>query len=184
MRHARIITALLVGVVAVAPQSAAAQSALPTPGTRVRVSAPDFDIKADAGKLLRATSDSLTVDFAGERGELTIPIDRVSRLEVSTGKRRAAGFGYGAGLGTVVGVLAGIGVGALMQLDCKVDEFCGLWFIVTVPGGAGLGFIVGGVTGLARAPDRWQEVSLSRQPSGLGMLWPAPAQRVGISIAF
>lgn len=168
----------------VAPRVARAQEL--SLGTRVRVSAPEFKIEKRTGTITRLTADSLSVDFGGRRPRLTTAIDRVSRLEVSAGKNRGAGFMYGAGVGTVVGTVVGLAVGAMVVRGCTSGDGppCELIYVVTIPGGAAVGLIAGGIIGAANPPDRWEEVSLRRGPSELGMRGVVQPMRVGLSLPF
>jgi hypothetical protein len=154
---------------------AIAQTTVPGPGSRVRVTAPDYDLRQATGRVLDLTADSITIDRDGWSPNVTLPVRNVSRLEVSIGKRPGLGFVKGAGAGFVLGTLAGLAFGALQYATCE-EELCGLWFVVAVPTGAGAGLIIGGIVGIARPPDRWEEVSLAGQ-SGR-------ASRIGLSISF
>ena len=178
-RIARLVAIALVAGLA-APRAAETQPVNLTPGARLRVSAPDFDIKRRTGTLVRVTPDSLTVDFRGRIPPMTLPIDGLSRLDVSTGKRRAAGLARGAAIGTLIGALAGLAISGDPQ-ECR-DEGCGAVILGTLGGGTGL--ILGSVIGVATAPDRWKEASLRGQSSALRMLKPGPTTRVGLSIPF
>ena len=183
---ARVPTLLAFTVTAalVAPRVARAQEL--SVGTRVRVSAPEFKIENRTGTITRLTADSLSVDFGGRRPRLTTSIDRVSRLEVSAGKNRGAGFLYGASIGVMAGAVVGLGVGALWLRGCTSGDGppCELIFVVTIPGGAAVGLIAGGIIGAANPPDRWEEVPLRRGPSELGMRGVAQAMRFGLSVSF
>jgi hypothetical protein len=77
---------LALGTALTVPRAAVAQLAFPTAGARVRVTAPDFSIRGDTGRLVRATPDSLTIRFATTTPDMTIAVDKFSRLEVSIGK--------------------------------------------------------------------------------------------------
>jgi hypothetical protein len=155
-------------------------------GARVRVSVPDLKIDERTGVLTRITRDSLSIDFGRDPPPLAIALDRVSRLEVAVGKERGSGFLRGATVGTMVGALAGLGVGALAVRDCtSVDAFpCEMVFVLTIPGGAAVGLIAGGLIGVANAPNRWEEVSLRRGGDELGMRGAIRPMKVGLSISF
>jgi hypothetical protein len=168
----------------VAPRFARAQEL--SVGARVRVSAPEFNIENRTGTITRLTADSLSVDFGGRRPRLTTSIDKVSRLEVPVGKARAAGFLYGASIGVMAGAVVGLGVGALAIRDCTSGDGppCELIFLFTIPGGAAVGLIVGGIIGAANPRDRWEEVPLRRGPSELGMRGVVQPMRFGLSVSF
>jgi hypothetical protein len=58
-----------------------------------------------------------------------------------------------------------------MYLSCS-DELCGLWFLIAGTVGAGAGLVVGGIVGVARPPDRWENVPLpgrSGRATGIGL---------------
>ena len=171
---------------AVSPISsvAIAQTKLPEPGSRVRVTAPDHDLRQATGRVLRLTGDSITIDRDGARPDVTLAVNSMSRLEVSTGKRHGLGFVQGAGAGLVIGALLGIAWGSLQYLSCSVE---------------GVRALVSGhhpgrrgrwpphrkhCSGAARPPDRWEDVSLPRQ-SGQSSIGERPrATGIGLSISF
>ncbi|HJU69281.1 MAG TPA: hypothetical protein VJ650_13655 [Gemmatimonadaceae bacterium] len=179
----RIAGALAVAIAPPFSSVAVAQASLPGPGSRVRVTAPDYGLRQAAGRVERLTADSMTIDPDGSRPEVTLPFQGMSRLEVSTGKRPGVGLARGAGTGFVIGSLAGIALGALQYYTCSKEE-CGLWFLLTVPAGAGVGLIVGGIVGATRPPDRWQEVPLTPRSGESGMTVPNHTARIGLSISF
>ena len=155
---------LTLGTALIVPRPAVAQLAFPTAGARVRVTAPDFSLR-DTGRLVHATPDSLTMRFATTTPDMTIAVDKLSRLEVSIGKNRGAGLARGAGFGTLIGMAWGAGLGAFMQIICH-GTYCPHAFLITVPNGAGVGLILGTIRGVAYPPDQWQQVSLTRRTGG------------------
>lgn len=161
----------------------AAQTSLLSPGRRVRVTAPDHDMRGATGRVLRLTVDSLTIDRDGARPDVTLAVHAVTRIQVSTGKRHGLGFVQGAGAGFMIGTFVGIAFGALQYYSCSKEE-CELWFLLTVPAGAGAGLIIGSIVGAARPPDRWEDVSLPGQSRPSGMGGHGRATGIGFSISF
>jgi len=140
------------------PRATMAQVLPVTPGARVRMSVPGYDITGRTGTLVRVTPDSLTIDFRGSAPPVTVPLDAVSHLDMSTGKRRQAGFWRGAGIGFLVtGAIVG-GTWLSSRDSCTGD--CTLGYAIYGGSGIVLGTILGGVIGLTRAPDRWEAVPL------------------------
>jgi hypothetical protein len=190
---ARVPTLLAFALTAafVAPRVGRAQEL--SVGARVRVSAPELNIEKRTGTITRLTADSLSVDFGGRPPRLTTAIDRVARLEVPVGKDRGAGFMYGAGLGTMVGAVVGLGVGAIATWRCESRPDgssadggipCSVAFLFTLPIGAAVGLVAGGIIGAASPPDRWEEVYLRRRGSELGMSGVVRPMRFGLSVSF
>lgn len=179
MTGSRILTAVAAIAITLAVSRAAlAQANVLTPGARVRVSAPSHDLKKRVGVLRGATVDSLTVAFDGVSEPLSMSLSAVSRLDVSTGRSRATGFGRGAGIGFLVGAVVGTLAAVAVQEDGCDD--CKLAFLAFGVGGAGLGLIIGGVAGLAHPRDRWETVpgqgnasrgSTMGPLSGVGIAW-------------
>ena len=158
---------------------AVAQTNLPGVGSRVRVT-PDDDMRGLIGHVRHLTADSITIALEGAAADTTLPFQRISRLQISTGKDPGLGLGGGAVSGLLIGSLAGVAFGGLAYMTCNSE--CGLWFLIAVPAGAVGGFVIGGIMGVARPPDRWEDVTLPRRQSGMGGL--GRATRIGISIAF
>jgi hypothetical protein len=158
-----------------------AQATSLTPGARIRVSAPSREIQNRPGTLVRVTPDSLTIDFRRNAGPVTVPLDALSRLDVSTGKRRQAGFWRGAGIGFLI-TGAIVGATVLATRDCGED--CQVPLLIYGGSGLVLGTIVGGVIGSRRAPDRWEAFPLGR-PTAVSRVIDRPAgARVAFSIPF
>ena len=167
----RSIAAVLVGVL-VFPPLASAQTL--APGTRVRFSHPGEGRRT--GAVIALAADTLEVRIDGRAEAARLPIDQISRLEVSRGMQRQPL--RRAGIGFVVGAAIGaIGVAAEESGCHRETEFC-----LGAGGGALVGGIfygaVGGVLGLAagvipsekweRVPIEPRRVSLVAAPSGRG----------------
>jgi len=180
--RALLVAAVVAGSFAFATV-AVGQTTLPGPGSRVRVTAPDYDMRQATGRVLRRTEDSITIDRDGARPDVTLPFDRLSRLDVSTGKLPSHGFFRGAALGLVVGLFAGAAYGGLQYLSCS-GELCGIWILVGGAVGAGAGLIVGAIVGVPHPPDRWERVALPGRSSGAGGASGGRTAKFGLSISF
>ncbi len=149
MTSSRGLLILLLGLAAL-PASAGAQA--PVPGQRIRVTAPPL-IHREAGVFRSLDSDTLAFEFKGIRR--TVPVELVSRLEVSAGRRRHTL------LGTLVGAGVGLGAGLiLLSPDSNAcsgsgnyDEICWYYRGAFVAGGALLGAAVGTLI----RTERWRE---------------------------
>lgn len=157
-----------------------AQDSIAPPGARVRVRLPcgaediPRSCAAVIGRLVVPTGDSLL--FEDEHG-VTRRIDLAAgaRLERSAGYRRHTLLGLG------LGSLVGLGAGAALASGCtrggrgEDDHFCNLYYLVTVPVGAGLGTLVGALT----RTERWEPVS---GPWSTLAVWPL-AGRTTVAVA-
>jgi hypothetical protein len=184
MKTARVIHcgALALASALSFPSSAVAQAATLMPGSRVRITSPAYELENRVGTLVRLTGDSVTIDFPGKTPRLSLPIDAVSRLDLSMGVRRAAGFWRGAGIGFLVSS-AIVGATYLGSRDTCGSGDCAAAFAIVAAGGVVVGSMVGGFIGLAHAPDRWESATL-RAPTGAATdRLPATGFRVGLRFA-
>ena len=119
------------------------------------------------GTFVAWKSDTLVVQSNGDI--LALPLDSVTRLDVSWGRK--TNTGKGAGIGLVLGGLAGAFIGLASHEECVPRG----WFSCIGPdfgsegaalGGALLGglggLVVGALIGSAVKTDRWEEVPLDR----------------------
>ncbi len=170
MRHATVLVAILAFVPLT---SATAQEPPPVKvGDRVRVTAPDLRRREGTVQLL--TTDSLVMrpEYGapnrlvrrpeyGAPNRLAIPINSVTRLELSTPG------GSRAGQGALIGLaLGGVGGGGLLGAACASDPWfqddagaCAIAGAVVF--GAG-GALVGAIIGAMITGTRWEEVPLER----------------------
>ncbi len=167
MRHATILVAILAFV------PLAGATAQLRPGERVRVTGhlcpPSFSNCGEGqpehrvGTFVAWKADTLVVQSNGDI--LALPLDSVTTLEVSAGRRSQTGLG--AGIGSVTGAVIGAVVGAA---SCTDDPFLspgqcafggGLLFGAT---GALLGVLVGAGT----KTERWVSVPRDRVRVSLG----------------
>lgn len=153
-------TALIVGLTLIVPTGAIAQQeSRLTPGDRVRLTAPALGLERFEGTLAAIEADSRMLEVQAEDTMVTLPIDSLTRLEVSRGKgSRAAGLVAGAALGALLGVVVGSTVGE----DCPPEGLvpCADRGDTALIGGllggaigAGLGYRLNGGT-------RWEPLSL------------------------
>ena len=126
---------------------------------RVRVTAPSAGLARYEGILTRLAADTLVV------GTTPIAVERVTRLEVSHGKRSNAA------MGAAIGMLVGAGFGALAYLDPD-ESSCSGYCVTTrdlapffVGGFAFAGLVVGGVIGVRR--EQWRPLPLDRLRVGI-----------------
>ena len=146
-------------------------SALLTPGAHVRVKLPGE--RAWTGTLVSLANDSMLVRGASGADTTLVRLSRVTRLEVSAGKRRsphlirntAIGVAIGSGLGWVIGT-------AMQSGGCDRHDPCwlDLWGPPTPPPtdhameGTLIGGLAGGALGVlgsrARTED-WRPVSVT-----------------------
>lgn len=88
--------------------------------------------------------------------EQSVPLSRIQRFEVSTGKSRGTGAKYGGMLGLGAGMLFGFALGDELE-DCTSSQlFCLGTSLHVVAGGVlglGLGAVIGAIVG---GGDRWQ----------------------------
>jgi len=169
---------MLMPLGAVAAQAVQLQS-----GARIRITATSYSLENRTARVLSVRNDSLLLRVAPAE-TLAVALAGVTRLDVSTGRRRYTLRGAG------IGALAGIASGALIGY-ASGDDPPGL-FAMTASGKAALGGATLGVTGLAigavvgalKVSDRWTSV-----PLGVGQAMPSlqvgrGSARVGMAISF
>ncbi len=177
MRHATMLVAILAFTPLV---SATAQL---RPGEQVRVThqpiCPAATIcvgpsprQRSVGTFLAWKADSLVVQSNGDT--LSVPVNLVTRLDVSLGRKTNTGKGAGTGflLGAVVGAVIGlvsyeecVPQGAFSCLGPDGPEVAAA--AGAIIGGLG-GLVAGALIGSATETDRWQEVPLDRLRVSLG----------------
>lgn len=152
------------------PFSAGAQSEPLAVGARVRVTAPNDNVKASVGTIAEVRNDSIIVVNNGR--SRAVARANVTRLEVSTGRRSM--FLRDAGLGLGIGVVAGYVMGYATYKECNPEALFDCMFEPETRGQASaLGGAIGGVLGLAAGAvvgafhraDRWQPVSVPARVS-------------------
>jgi hypothetical protein len=191
MRAGAIALPFVLGAVAGAPASAAAQdgaSVDPVRGARVRVTSPATGRLV--GTLVRQTADSVRVELPGG-SSLAFPSRAITELELSAGVRRQGWRGAG------IGALAGAGIGGAIGLatyrrtrcdDPILDAIvCSLVDqtsrSVTVISDATMGAAAGAIVGalIGNVPrERWVRVPLDRAVR-VGVA-PMPDRAVGVVV--
>jgi hypothetical protein len=128
-----------------------------TPGTRIRIQAPEVFPGKVVGTVNALSADSLTIQVPGRSEPVSVLRDKIARLEVSDGPRSrgvdaAIGAGIGAGIGAVGGAVADSGKGS---------QIVGRGAVVVVFALLGTG--VGALIGAAIPPgERWKPISADR----------------------
>ncbi len=183
MRHAFVLLAILT-FVPLAGSAAQVQQPPVKRGARVRVTTSppnpcpawntrclrEIDSRRYVGTFVAWKGDTLVVETKGYT--LALPLDSVTKLDVSRGRKTNTGEG------AVIGLLVGGVVGAVIGY-ASYEECVGGWACfgdlgpgVNVAAGGvigGLGGLVAGAfIGLAIETDRWQEVPLDRLRVSLG----------------
>jgi hypothetical protein len=177
----RQIAALLIGVLLL-PRLVSGQTL--APGTRVRFSHPGEGTRT--GTVVALTSDTLEVRLAGRSEPARLPLDQVTRLDVSLGLQRhlMARAGVGFLTGTTLGALGG----AIAEAGCGPNDrrFC-----LNAGGGAlvyGLFFgCLGGILGLTAGvipSETWERFPLERRRLTLVAPSGGNGRGVGLRIAF
>ncbi len=173
MRHVTVLVAIL----AFTPLASATAQVPVGPGARVRVTGHFFCQPLNSncmgglpqryvGTLVTWEADTLVVQSNGDT--LSVPANLVTRLDVSRGRKTNTGMG--AGIGFLVGGVAGAVVGYGSYEECVPQGFLSclgavgpesLAFAGALIGGFG-GLVTGALIGSAIETDHWQEVQLDR----------------------
>jgi hypothetical protein len=130
-------------------------------GARVRLTAPSLSARPLVGKLVR--EQSAVLEIAREDGSVSsIPIAKIAKLQVSSGKKRKTL------LGAFCGAALGVGI-ALYAYRCQHPRYCeedyrGVAAVVFGGGGAAVGALVGSEI----RTERWTTVPIpaARSVSG------------------
>ena len=139
------------------------------PGVRLRVTAPDCELRGQATGFQALRADTLVLEITA------CPLASVTRLDVSRGQKSHA----------VVGSLVGAGAGALVGLAmCANTDVCGILSDNDIKGEVvATSVVVGGLLGLLVGylikTDRWEEVPLERLRVSL-----APQRDGGFALGF
>jgi hypothetical protein len=124
-----------------------------TPGMRVRILAPDVFAGKVVGTVNMVNDTSVSIDVKGRAEPVSVPREKIARLDVSTGPRsRWVDAAIGAGIGAVGGAVAGGSQDSHVVSNGEVAAVCALL-------GAGLGALIG-----AAIPpgEHWSEMMASR----------------------
>ncbi len=145
--------------VTVALLSASAVEAQPLrPGDRIRITAPRLDLDARSGTLVLLDAENLVLDTP-ER--LTIPVDAVTHIEVSEGRRGNGRRGALIGAGTALAVGLVVFSKAEGGGHCSGSEEGTGACLAYLGTGVALGAFGGLIVGLAIRTERWRPVSIA-----------------------
>ena len=183
----RRMFALLVALGLVPVAATRAEEGPPlAPGTRIRLEVPASDRelmglgqyeprlgrRTLVGTLLAVDQQNLTLQTAGRKTPIVVPLADVLKLEASRGrrsglKRAAVGAVLGGGLGAASGVL---------EPESFVNPY-----VVGACFGAALGALIGSATG----GDLWEKVPSGRPSVRVGVgVEPRGGARIGVSVSF
>ncbi len=180
MRHVTI----LVAVLTITPLTNATAQVPVRPGARVRVTTPPPPCPAWYTSCTRDSPRHYVGTFVAWKGGtlvvetkghiLALPLDSVTRLDLSRGRKTNTGMG--AVIGFFVGGLVGAGIGYASYEECVpqgwfscIGDFGPETLAVAgaLIGGLG-GLVAGALIGLEIQTDRWQEVPLDRVRVSMG----------------
>ena len=186
----RLIAGLF--VLALAHPAALAAQAAPAaalaPGARVRITSAGSEPRI--ATLVAHQGDTLRVRWPQFANDVAVPLSGISRLEVSTGRHRRVLKGML--LGTAVGGVTGVVVGAATYEPCESTEWLGCLLApqsqtesAGIGGAVGgvLGLVVGSLAGLARH-ESWQRVSLGERRVAVAVTPRAHETRLAVSLRF
>jgi len=162
MTHRLYRTALSIcfALTATAPVSVAQSNEL-QPGARVRVSAPGILAGHYVGTILSRSRDTLQLG-GPNAAPVSVPVNRITSLEVSRGKSRLHGAGRGVLWGAPIGLVVGLASANSLE-DCT-DFGCGdassgereAYVLASTLGGALWGAGIGALVGR----ERWEHFAV------------------------
>ena len=187
----RLIAGLL--ALALAHPAALLGQAAPTaatlaPGARVRITTSSSG--RQIGTVVARQGDTLLVRWPEFTNAVAVPLDGISRLEVSTGRHRRVVKGLV--LGSAVGSATGALIGAATYEPCEATELFDCFLepesrmqsaVVSGVVGGVLGLVAGSLAGLARH-EKWKQVSLGERRVAFAVTPRAHGTRVGVSLQF
>lgn len=155
------ISVLVVALAMTVPASARAQQEPGVrPGDRVRLTAPALGLDRFEGTLAALEAEPRTLTVEAEDTTVTVPIDALTRLDVSRGKAsRAAGLLAGAAAGALLGAVIGSSLG---EEDCPPESFapCADKGDTALIGGVLGGAVGAGIGYRVTGGTRWVPLSL------------------------
>jgi hypothetical protein len=129
-------------------------------GSRIRIT--ELGGVPRAGTVVAIGADTVVLKLDSNGDTVTFSLAKLSRLEVSRGRKGHAAAGAG------LGFLIGAGTGAMLGLNCENDG-CLSGSDEPVAAAAGIGGIVagvvGGVVGASQKTEKWEEVPLDASTS-------------------
>ena len=156
------IFVLMLGVLAAAPPADAQTTGQLQVGARVRLVA--LEGKRTTGTLAGFTADSILLAGSGH----AVALDRLSKVQVSQGKRRLRGAMIGGAIGVVVGAVGGGLAGSAIYKRERNNCDNVVCVIVTDPhigtaagvyGGGALGLLSGAIVGSMVKNERWVDAN-------------------------
>jgi hypothetical protein len=120
------------------------------PGDRVRVTAPECQLKRQKGTLISLDQNLFSATVGNE--DIECPVEALTEVQVSVGKRKW----WKASLG---GMGVGVGMMFVMGAYSEPGEFGDKNSLIAVSL-APIGLVTGTVVGLIRGKDSWEEVNL------------------------
>jgi hypothetical protein len=187
MRRA-LVTVLAVAVLfgGVGPSFADDDEPMLPTHSRVRVRA--LDGRTLVGTVLASDAEHVTLQFdrvsiQDDPQVLTIHSSDIQRIDLSVGSHRNAGKGFL--IGTGIGLVGGLTLGAIAAHGCSGDDPCGLALIVVPMFTAPIGAVVGTLVGVVSKTDVWKPMALADHRVSLNIA-PTPGHgwRGGLSVSF
>jgi hypothetical protein len=160
-RICRTALSICLALTATAPVALAQSNEL-QPGARVRVTAPGIVAGRYVGTVLSRSGDTLQLG-GPNAAPVTLPMNRITSLEISRGKSRLRGAGRGVLWGAPIGLV--IGLATENSLESCGDFGCsdassterGAYVVASVIGGAAWGAGIGALVGR----ERWERFEVS-----------------------
>ena len=172
----------MIAIAIIVPSLANAQGAYPTIGAHVRLTAPELQLRGITGTVVDMKADTLFIVRWHQAPRTAIPVDKLSRLEVSGGRNLRRGMVRGGAIGLVFGGLMGVSIAGLTENENGPDGISSSEDVAIIAGTTGLFTLMGVGYGAVMAPHRWQDATL-HPPANRGM-GETGTMRVGIRIAF
>lgn len=157
-----LINILVVIILFLSPGILIAQVDSISSGDTIRVTTTKYFQNFIVGNFINIKNDSLC--FQVNKRLFTIPLQRVTTLEVAKGKK--SGPKKGAIIGGIAGGL-GLGAIAALSLSGNQDEWLtpskGQAFLGGLVSGSLIGSVMGAIIGSGSKSTRWEDVALSKQ---------------------
>jgi hypothetical protein len=181
LRRYRAIT-VIAALLPFALPSANAQLSELQPGARVRVTAPGIVANRYVGTVLSRSGDTLHLG-GPNAAPVSVPLNRITSVEVSRGKSRLHGAGRGILWGAPIGLVIGLASANSLE-DCTAFGCSdassgerGAYVLASALGGALWGAGIGALVGR----ERWEQFDLT--PHG-AFDYRDGRTRVGVAVKF
>lgn len=175
---------LTVAAFILTPLSAVSSQAVqPRSGDRIRITSAPNTLDNQTARVLSVRNDTLFLQVVPAE-TLAVALAGVTRLEVSTARRRNTG--QGAAIGGLIGLTSGVLMGA-----ASGDDPPG-WFSFTAGEkalilGVGLavpGLVIGALVGSQNMSDRWTSVPLGAVKATPSLQVGPGGARLGVAVSF